>query len=130
MNDMEFKYHGKTYRIEFQRKTRPIVKHDNVSGLETFEPGRYPDTTVRLVIVGPGAFDKAIFREATVGCWHKEKGFSLEKGRIAALRLVTAAIDKEMRPLLWKAYHTRAGRRQGLKEIPKQVLVSSTIVKD
>lgn len=104
---MRFEFGGKVYVIDFERKYRQFQKHDYVSGLDSFVKSKFPYTTATIYETDPThPLDKKVFRTATAGCFHRDN-FSLEKGRCRALRLVTMALPKEMKPVLWKAYHER-----------------------
>lgn len=126
---MRFTFKGLTYLIEFQRRAKTVVVR-NADGTEKFVPGKYPDTVARLLEEDPAKpLAQKVYREATVGCWHREPNFSLETGRIRALRMITKTIEKGMKPLMWKAYHDRV-----VTSKPKVDLIagmaSQTLVKD
>jgi len=94
---MKFTYEGSTYLIEFERK-----KHKRkLGGLTTF-----PDTTVRILVSRPNRLPGELYRTATVGCSIHDK-FSLERGRLAALRLVSMTLDKDFKKALWTNYINR-----------------------
>ena len=104
---MRFEFDGRSYYITFQRKHREYLRHDYETGLDFNVKSKYPDTTVTIFETDPAhPLDKKVFRTATVGCW-REDHFSLEKGRVRALRLATVTCPLAMKPLLWKAYHDR-----------------------
>lgn len=109
---MRFSFDGKQYQIEFERQHTFRAEYDPILNVELQVKSKYPNTIARVyeVIDGAGGVipGEILFREAKVGCWHKEKkGFSLEKGRQRALRMITKTIPVGMKPLLWKAYHER-----------------------
>lgn len=118
---MRFTFDGKDYTIEFQRSFRERVK-TNLAGDDVVTKSTKPYTTVTLLEADLGRPQaKTTYRTATVGCWHKDK-FSLETGRVRALRSMTRTLPKAMKPVLWKAYHDRvkktpapapAGERDG-----------------
>lgn len=104
---MKFTYKGKDYVIEFQRRNKHVTRY-RPDGTQFYLESKYPSTIARLVEIDPAKpLAEKIFREASVGCWHQEPQFSLEKGRIRALRMITMTIDKDMKPLMWDAYHNR-----------------------
>ena len=108
---MRFDYNGKTYCISFKRDHKMVPAPNQ---LEVVKMSKFPYTTAnidicqpepllggRLVVVVEG------WRTATVGCWHREKKFSTEKGRVRALRQITRTVPVEMKPLMWNAYNSR-----------------------
>lgn len=126
---MKFAFEGKTYVIEFQRRKKQYTRYDFETGLDVPYESTHPYTTATVFVVNPEhPRDKTLFRTATVGCWHGDN-FSLEKGRTKTLRLITKTISKEMKPVLWKAYHDRWPRPEP-KELSSLPVLLPTSVKD
>lgn len=100
---MKFTYLGATYEIEFQRQRRERAR----GGLTT-----YPATTVRLIRSEAGKLPGELVREATVGysVTNENRKFTLEGGRISALRAITPTLDKDLRRVLWGAYVNRKAK--------------------
>jgi len=119
---MRFTHNGKTYAIDFQRERKMVPvgitpkRYGNLghNAEVLYAPSNRPYTTVRLLQVDEEKpfKDWYVYRTATVGCWHREKQFSLERGRLHALRLVTLTLDKEMRTKMWEVYTRRRGNRK------------------
>jgi hypothetical protein len=86
---------------------QPLVKR-NESGIPIVNlvPSKFPYTTVNIVELGEKRSDDTIYRTATSGCYHQDK-FSLEEGRLHALRLVSKTLDKPMKKAMWNAYMNR-----------------------
>jgi hypothetical protein len=104
---MIFEFDGKTYLIEFKREYKTRLFHDPETGEESNVKTTHPYTTAFLYETSKEKpLMKQLFRTATVGCWHHER-YSPEKGRVRALRMITRTIPKEMKPVMWKAYHER-----------------------
>lgn len=99
---MKFSYEGSIYWIEFMRKPR----ERKVGGLTT-----YPATTVRIFKASSDGLSMELFREATAGYSYtnETRQFTLEGGRLAALRLVSGSLPKGCKRALWDAYMTRKG---------------------
>lgn len=102
---MTFTWEDNTYHIEFQRAYKQ-VRVGVIDGVDIFKSSRYPYTTVLIWKSGPKIIPD-LFRTATVGCWSNEKQFTLEKGRLNALRLVGRTLDKGFKKAMWKAYSER-----------------------
>ena len=102
---MRFNYDGIDYVIEFQRELKPR-KIQTGRTLSRVVMKRYPDTTVRILKSSPGALPGEVYREATVGCSVHDQ-FTLERGRIAALRAVSRTLETGFKQALWYAYLTR-----------------------
>lgn len=104
---MKFTVNGNEYVIEFERQFRQIHSgYDHAKNEPIFKRSRYPYTTVRIIENRKGAFPGKVYREATVGA-HYTEAFSLEKGRLNALRLVSKTLDKPFKKALWTAYMER-----------------------
>jgi hypothetical protein len=103
---MRFTYNDKTYVLEFSRKHRE--RADGQSLVTTVRPmSTHPYTTVKVIEVDPrNPAHRYLYREATVGCWHKEV-FTLERGRIHALRAVGKNMPADFKAAMWKAYTDR-----------------------
>ena len=111
---MRFQVDGTTYALDFQREHKyvhvPYPKQTK-GGNKIMETKRstHPYTTVRVVVVDdsvPPKQWKTAF-EATVGCWHKEDKFTIEKGRLEALRKINRIIPPDMKSPMWNAYLQR-----------------------
>ena len=102
---MKFEYEGSTYRIEFQRDKKKLHRPGIVDGAES----TYPYTTARLLkhFKDDVMEGYETIAHAQVGCWHKEAKFTLEQGRVEALRKLTKELPKDLRREVWKAYHER-----------------------
>ncbi len=117
---MRFSYEGQDFSIEFERQNRE-VKYEDGSSHGVRAPSTKPHTTVRLIITPPTiegvvSAGHIVFRTATVGCWHKDR-FSLEKGRIHALRAVGRTLTKGFRTAMWAAYTNRKQMSQVKEEL-------------
>lgn len=117
---MKFNVGENLYVIEFEREYRQVLMGVDVSvdseknevRTPKYAQSQHPYTTVRLIqvpkqIEGVVPGSKIVYRTATVGCWHKEKTFNHEKGRIHALRTVGETVSKDFRKAMWKAYSER-----------------------
>jgi hypothetical protein len=89
---------GRKFRLEFQRvtPTRPGGK-----------PSTYRATIARVIEIDIETGEKSLVAETKAGCWHKEKLFTLEEGRRAALRKLTALVTEDMRKPMWGTYLNR-----------------------
>ena len=107
---MTFGHEGYMYLIDFQREHKSVRVGVTPEGEDVFAPSRFPYTTVNLfrmtIPVDPINGKMELYRTATVGAWHKEK-FTLEKGRIHALRSVSTTLPKDLKNKLWQAYMGR-----------------------
>ena len=102
---MKFEHEGNMYSLDFQRERKPVVVGATPEGEPVQAPSLYPYTTVVLWRkMKDGTLE--LFRTATVGCWHGEY-FTLEKGRLQALRLVSKTLSKELKKKMWAAYMNR-----------------------
>lgn len=111
---MEFVYQGQQYRIEFSRKHK-IVKTFREDGKQTEVKSKYPFTTAYLQRkINSETMNgwENVAEPATVGCIPTDK-FTLESGRLKALKKLTARIAKELREPMWTSYH---GRLTAVKE--------------
>lgn len=131
---MRFKHGAKLFQIDFRRHggtipgrtvTIEIEKDDpdNPGGTIFVEeqrpiPTRYPYTTVTVCEVTRGENGRDVFtpvRTATSGAYHKER-FTLEKGRLAALRILFPkhtkhdAAERAFKEAVWNAYINRPQR--------------------
>lgn len=122
---MKFKYNDDTYIIEFQRTFKErkflsprekkelaaVIEKQKAEGKEPVGKKfytKYPQTTVRLIRNKVNALPGEVFREATVGCnTVKHDKFTLDKGRVEALRKITPTLDKGFRHAMWTAYSNR-----------------------
>lgn len=110
---MRFEFVGSKFAIDFVRSLRQrtfFTESSAGTSVEMKVNSTYPYTTVNILELDPkekGIKNAKVFRTATVGCWHLEPNFSLETGRLRALRSVTRTLPKEMRPLVWDAYMSR-----------------------
>ncbi len=95
---MKFTYESVVYAIEFERERRK----------GQVQPGAPLSrlTTVRLVEITPGVIPGKVYREATSACAVVDS-FNLEKGRIAALRLLSLTLTKGFKHAMWTAYINR-----------------------
>jgi hypothetical protein len=96
---MEFKFNGDNYEIEFSRNRR--AKNTTDKGLP---PSRL--TTVRIIKSQPDKLPGEIYREASSACSVLDP-FNAEKGRLAALRVITPTLSKGFRAAMWNAYINR-----------------------
>ena len=124
---MKFVFNDETYGIDFVREHK-VIRRDVVDGVEVEVKSKYPSTTVNILKLDPTSKDakgrlttknSTVFATATVGAWHKEPVFSLEKGRLRALRNVVRTLPKEMKPLVFDAYFSRTIKAQKPAETPK-----------
>ena len=101
------------FKIEFTRTYQKVRVGVDDLGVPIMKDSQFPYTTVTLLkdpvpYLIPHKFE--IYRTATVGCWHRDKAnFTLEKGRIHALRLLSKTMDneKDLKQALWKTYMDR-----------------------
>lgn len=117
---MIFNHNGVLYRINFQYQL-PLVRNPHWIGVKDAvfteeQPewinGRWPNTIGSLDIMTRDADGRlqvaqTDFRRHTIGCWHHEKVFNPEVGRIRALRAITPTLTREMRKSMWTAYTDR-----------------------
>jgi hypothetical protein len=94
---MKFNYDGKSYVIEFERQRRKAL-------LNGAAPSRL--TTARVVDITAGTLPGKVYREVSSACAVVDQ-FNYEKGRIAALRLLSLTLDKGFKKAMWTAYINR-----------------------
>lgn len=100
---MRFTHDSKIYDISFKRH------YGTMSGrgdLPLAAPTRHRYTTVDIGILSDDGEEVVPYRTATVGCHHTDH-FTLEQGRLAALRSVGKALSKDERKEMWDAYINR-----------------------
>ena len=109
---LQFVHGTNTYAIEFERYRPAGDRHG-----EPGQPYTFPYTTARLMIETQAKAGEIeihgfhLYREWTVGCWHKEKRYTLETGRLRALRGLSRGLtDLGLKQALWKCY---LGRPKG-----------------
>lgn len=121
---MRFVVDTKTFVLEFSRTHRPLSSHQTPTATKKMgdtpnNNSTFPYTTVKVIQVDDdNPAHRYVWREATVGCWHKErKGFRLEQGRLHALRAVgrSPGMTPQFRVAMWDAYQ----RRDEIKKKPK-----------
>lgn len=100
---MKFSYNGVEYKLEFSRHHRPVSAY--LAGEKQEFQSTHPFTTVQLV-TEKSRTEKVIHAIATVGC-NPIDAYSNEKGRIAALRKLTAKMDRGLRKAVWESYTNR-----------------------
>lgn len=105
---MRFDHDGKTYALDFQRDYK-LIRLGEINGEVLTAPSRYPYTTARVLEVDQAlpVYEWPVYRTATVGCWHKEPVFRLERGRLHALRLLSRTLNREMKVKVWDTYMGR-----------------------
>lgn len=115
---MRFTHNGVEYKLEFSRHRGPVKAY--VAGERQEFQSTYPFTTAQLV-TEKSKMDKVVHAIATVGC-NPVDAYSNEQGRIAALRKLTAKMDKGLRKAIWQSYTNRARTAQAPKDqsIPAQ----------
>jgi hypothetical protein len=101
---MRFKFNGETFIIEFRRHPGLIPDRPD---LPLRVSTRYPSTTVFLSREREGGVREP-YLTSTVGAYHKDR-FTKEKGRLAALRVVSKSCSKAFRKALFDAYIGRKG---------------------
>lgn len=108
---MRFVVDDQEYRIEFERKYKLIIvryDYDPVKDQHNpvYERAKFPYTTANIFKVVNGK--DILFRTYTVGAHFKER-FTLESGRVNALRMITKgnSLSKAFKKALWDAYHER-----------------------
>jgi len=113
MSGIEFTFNNLKYEIEFERVSRNVRVGFNDEGQPIYRPSKYPTTVVTLWQISPSKMNNFRthngdykFRDASAACYHKDK-FTLEKGRLAALKMVGKTLSKEMRKIMWTAYLNR-----------------------
>ena len=102
---MKFEHEGATYFLDFQRDYKQ-VEVGNTAGEVVRTASHYPSTTVILWKQRENPLAPELYRTATVGCWHKDT-FTLEKGRLNAMRLMSRTLSKEMKRKMWASYMNR-----------------------
>lgn len=118
---MRFEHKGKLYALEFSRDYRQISYKE---GLTVRSERPYTTVTI-LEITEPDKRVQSIrkvYRTATVGCWHKEPVFTLEKGRLHALRAVSKSVDKDFKRAMWDAYQKRTSNDTNTPAFQKAAL--------
>lgn len=95
---MKFTYNGDSYEIEFQRQRRK----------KQLAEGQAPSrlTTVRIIRSQPGKLPGEIVAQTSVACSTLDN-FVAERGRLAALKLVSKTFSKGFKKVLWDAYINR-----------------------
>lgn len=85
------------YRLQFERWTRPNIKH--------------PFTTVNLLMWDDAEARWWVYRTATVGCYHRDV-FTHEDGRKAALRSLMPGLrgQRALKQAIWATYLSRTGK--------------------
>lgn len=113
-SQMLFEFQGVTYFLEFERESLPPKEKKNLPReLKPLTPGAKPVASQRTTTAKlwrRTAIDKTYYQEiihkASASCHHKDK-FTLEGGRVAALRALSILLSREFRTAVWKAYHDR-----------------------
>lgn len=111
---MRFYYLDREYSLEFCReRTKVKVRDEYMKNVFRLELSKYPFTEAVIREVDPKQAPKywTIYKFAKVGCLPSDY-FSLEDGRLQALKRLTIMIPREMRGPLWNAYHSRFKNNQ------------------
>jgi len=112
---MKFEFDGLQYVLEFERSSKQVTvgsqKDEKGNRRAVKATSRYPYTTVRIIQLPKNVKDvtrgsRVVYRTATVGAYHKDN-FTLERGRILALRAVSQTLTKEFKRVMWDAYMHR-----------------------
>ena len=105
---MRFIYEGQEFEILFQRKHKSVEIIDREKNTKTEALSTFPTTTVMLLKVEPGkkAREWEVPYKAEASCFKGDK-FTVEAGRIWALKKLTPMLPPEMRPVVWNAYLNR-----------------------
>lgn len=104
---MTFQHGEKTFKIEFHRERREVKTFDE-KGKEVFVLSKHPFTTAEIVELTEDKEKRVVLASASAGCSPEDK-FTLESGRLRALKKVTDQLPREMRKVLWETYHSRGG---------------------
>ena len=106
---MQFEYDGYKYKIEFQRNYKMVrVGVDKQTPPnDLFQASRHPYTTVILWKHEKDRTSFTLHRTATVGCWHKEGRFTLEVGRLRALKAISRTLSDGLKKAMWASYMNR-----------------------
>jgi hypothetical protein len=106
---LRFEYEGEPYAIEFSREHRkvPVVISQNYDHKVVDRvDSKYPYTTARVVSITRNGTRGTVLYTATTGCATVDK-FTLERGRIVALRKLTKKVSKAFRKAIWTCYQDR-----------------------
>lgn len=105
---MRFMYEGQEWEILFNRDHKLVEVIDREKNTKTETLSTFPTTKVMLLKVDPNK--KARFWEvpyqAEASCFKGDK-FTVEAGRIWALKKLTPLLPADMRPVVWDAYLNR-----------------------
>ena len=101
-------YEDQEFEILFQRKHKPIEIIDREKNTKTEALSTFPTTTVMLLKVDPAkkARQWEVPFQAEASCFKGDK-FTVEAGRIWALKKLTPMLPADMRPVVWNAYLNR-----------------------
>ena len=102
---MRFTHNGINYVLDFQREHKPVTKVINKTVITG--PSQFPYTTVTLYTRLPDG-KLEVYRTATVGCHFRDrKLFTLERGRLHAMRLMSKTLDVGLKQVMWLMYMGR-----------------------
>ena len=105
---MRFMYDNQEYEILFHRDHKLVEIIDREKNTKAETLSRFPTTTVMLLKVDPNkkARQWEVSYKAEASCFKGDK-FTVEAGRIWALKKLTLMLPKDMRPVVWNAYLNR-----------------------
>ena len=105
---MRFMYDNQEWEILFNRDHKLVEVIDREENTKTETLSTFPTTKVMLLKVDPvkKARQWEIPFKAEASCFKGDK-FTVEAGRIWALKKLTPMLPKDMRPVVWNAYLNR-----------------------
>ena len=105
---MRFMYDNQEHEILFNREHKIVTVIDREKNEKRDEISKFPTTTVMLlkVEVGKKAREWEVPYQAEASCFKGDK-FTVEAGRIWALKKLTPLLPEDMRPVVWNAYLNR-----------------------
>lgn len=103
---MRFTFGDAEYKLSFRRFNRRVVTGATEGGELRYADSKYPYTEVTLTRKGLDGKEVPI-RKDVAGAYFKER-FTLEQGRLAALRKISITLDKELKKAMWEAYTRRS----------------------
>jgi hypothetical protein len=116
---MRFSYSGKTYSLDFSRNFKPVNPVGKSGDLGKFDMSKklskYPYTVATLyeVVEGQKGSEWPIVADAEVGCLVGADKFTLESGRLYALKKLTKGMENGLKAAIWDTYikRPRAGKQ-------------------
>ena len=105
---MRFMYDNQEWEILFNRDHKIVEVIDREKNEKRQEISKFPTTKVMLLKVEPGkkAREWEVPFKAEASCFKGDK-FTVEAGRIWALKKLSPMLPEDMRPVVWNAYLNR-----------------------